>query len=126
MESSKQLHVARGFGAASRIDFDFEKLESYGWKVKIRESIVSGVKKTFFSYETPKGKILKSAKDAEKEMRETGIYELVLKCQENEAPQTEEVKDGCANSSTEEEDENYEPPSKQLRVVNSDHDHEKG
>jgi hypothetical protein len=98
---SKQLHLARGFGAASRINFDFKKLESYGWKVKIRESIVSGIKKTLFSYETPIGKVLKSAKDAEKELRKTGIYELVLKSQENEAPQTEEVKDGCAYSSTE-------------------------
>jgi hypothetical protein len=42
---SKELHLARGFGAASRIHFDFEKLESYDWKVKIRESIVSGIKK---------------------------------------------------------------------------------
>lgn len=73
----EKQHGSRGRGEGSRLSFDIEKLQSLGWKVKRRESTSSGKNKVHLTYKAPDGRTLKSARDVEKELRDSGLYSQV-------------------------------------------------
>lgn len=77
--SAQALHEKRGIGVGSRLKFDIQKLEHHKWKVHRRDTLISGQEKCILSFESPDGRLFKSAKDAEKELQETDLYDLVLK-----------------------------------------------
>ena len=101
---------SRGLGEGSRLSFDLEKLKSLGWEVKRRESKSSGTTKVNFSYKTPDGKTLKSAKDVEKLLRETGVFSQVTVESDERIPEasTSAVSSIC-------EDPVFQPPDAKIR-----------
>ena len=105
LEMDKQ-HESRGLGEGSRLSFDLEKLKSLGWEVKRRESRSSGTTKVNFSYKTPDGKTLKSAKDVEKFLRETGVFFQVAVESDERIP---EASSSAVSSVC--EDPDFQPPN---------------
>ena len=74
-KKSSKANEARGSGSQSRIALDFEKLREAGWTIKQEQRESSSRVKIYFRYTNPGGKMLKSAKDVERQLRDKGILE---------------------------------------------------
>ena len=107
-EMEKQ-HESRGKGEGSRLPFDLEKLTSLGWEVKRRETNSSGNTKVNFSYKTPDGKTLKTAKDVEKHLREAKAFSQVAVDSNKRVPEARTSSCSCIS-----EDPDFQPPDAKI------------
>ena len=106
-----KANKARGSGSQSRIALDFEKLREAGWTIKQEERESSSGVKIYFCYTNPSGKMLKSAKDVEWQLRD-GVLETFQTTPTNvDAKQVQGQKSVTDPSHN---DSDYEPPQKEL------------
>ena len=69
-KASKKAHKARGYGSKARIRLDFEKLRNEGWTIE--EWQTTSRSTIQFTYRNPDGKTIKSAKEAERQLKGSG------------------------------------------------------
>ena len=109
---SKSLHSIRGLGGGSRIRLSRAKLEDAAWTIVMPES----EKRGHFSFVDPKGRKYKSAKDVERKLESDGLLDRFLKEESlevsslNSAPST-------SKDSSDESDENFEPPGQRKKEL---------
>ena len=114
MADCNDLNVHRGLGESARIQIDNDKLKAIGWDIKRRESVSKGQVKVFFTYVSPSGKTVKSAKEVEERLKHEGTFESVLLRDERTDDGNSEGHAGLLSSS-EESDCDYEPPPKEAK-----------
>jgi len=109
-------NMIRGSGLKSRIALNFEKLREAGWMINQEERQSSSRVKILFRYTNPGGKMLKSVKDVEWQLRDDGVLKTFQTPQANVTVEQEQK----SETNHSHDDSDYEPPQKELREESND------